>query len=184
MFHPSQLTDGRFYLLMSVYYLGVNKRDTSVEWYTPRYIFDALSCRFDLDPASPGAEIVPWVPVDRHYTEKDDGLRQPWAGCCWLNPPYGRKILPLWVEKFCQHGNGIILVPERTSTRWWLRLSSYADLIMCVYRKIAFIPPSGKRGAAQAIGSTLAAVGEQGVAALENAHCLGRLLKPLTEGAA
>jgi hypothetical protein len=169
---------------MPIHYLGINKETGSVEWYTPHYIFDALGCRFDLDPASPGAEIVPWVPAERCYTRHEDGLSQTWMGFCWLNPPYGREILPLWVEKFCQHGNGIILVPERTSTRWWQRLSSCADLILFVNRKIAFIPPSGRKGSAQAIGSTLAAIGEQGVAALEKAHSLGRLLKPITERAA
>jgi isopentenyl diphosphate isomerase/L-lactate dehydrogenase-like FMN-dependent dehydrogenase len=50
-----------------------------------------------------------------------------------------------------------------------------------VNRKIAFLPATGRKGRAQALGSTLVAIGEQGVAALETAHRngLGRLLKPL-----
>jgi hypothetical protein len=163
-------------------YVGINELTTSVEWYTPPYIFDALGCRFDLDPASPGADVVPWIPVARCFTKNDDGLMQPWAGFIWLNPPYGEKILPLWVDKFIAHGNGIILVAERTSTRWWQRLSASADLVLCVNKKIAFISGKpGRKTSAQAIGSTLIAVGRQGIGALERAsqRGLGRLLKPM-----
>ena len=162
------------------HHCGIDASSTTCEWYTPAYIFEALGCRFDLDPASPGAEIVPWIPADRCYTRQDDGLRQPWTGFCWLNPPYGRRILPLWVEKFTLHGNGILLVAERTSTRWWQALARRAHLVLFVNKKIAFIPTTGKKGRAQAIGSTLVAIGEQGVAALESAHRngLGSLLWP------
>jgi hypothetical protein len=163
------------------FYDRIDESITTTEWYTPPYIFDALESRFDLDPASPGAEVVPWVPADHCYTRQDDGLRQPWHGFVWLNPPYGRKTLPLWVEKFVEHGNGILLVPERTSTRWWQALTSRADLVLCVNKKIAFISATGKQKSAQAIGSTLVAIGDQGVAGLETAHRngLGRLLRPL-----
>ena len=37
-----------------MFYESINPATTSQEWYTPPYIFDALGCRFDLDPASPG----------------------------------------------------------------------------------------------------------------------------------
>jgi hypothetical protein len=53
---------------------------------------------------------------------------------------------------------------------------------LCVNKKIAFIPGTpGRKKSAQAIGSTLVAIGDQGVAALEAAHRsgLGRLLRPL-----
>lgn len=154
---------------------------TSVEWYTPDYIFGAMNGRFDLDSASPGADIVPWVPADRHYTIKDDGLRQPWTGFCWVNPPYGREILPKWVEKFRLHANGILLVPERTSTAWWQGLTIQADLVLCVSKKIPFINPARPKRTAHAIGSTFIAIGARGVSALHTAHQngLGILLKPL-----
>jgi isopentenyl diphosphate isomerase/L-lactate dehydrogenase-like FMN-dependent dehydrogenase len=50
-----------------------------------------------------------------------------------------------------------------------------------VNKKIAFIPATGKKARAQALGSNLFAIGEQGVAALETAHRngLGELLRPL-----
>ncbi len=72
----------------------------SKEWYTPKYIFDALGLEFDLDPASPGVDIVPWIPARYHLTCLDNGLITPWKGKVWLNPPYGMDT------PFC-----IVLVP-------------------------------------------------------------------------
>lgn len=45
---------------------------TSAEWYTPPSIFEALGLRFDLDPASPEAGPVPWVPADRFMSPTDN----------------------------------------------------------------------------------------------------------------
>jgi hypothetical protein len=78
-------------------------------------------------------------------------------------------------------GTGFFLVPERTPTRWWQRLSNHADLILCVNKKISFVTATGKTKGAQAIGSTLVAIAKKGVAALENASHLGRLLKPIPD---
>ncbi len=35
----------------------------SKEWYTPRYIFEDIGIEFDMDVASPGKDIVPWIPA-------------------------------------------------------------------------------------------------------------------------
>jgi len=166
---------------MTAHYLGKDVNNTTVEWYTPSYIFEALGCRFDLDPASPRKEVVPWIPAERCYTREDDGLSQPWKGFVWLNSPYGKEVLPLWVERSIDHANGVILVPERTSTRWWQHLSSYADLVLFLNKRVAFISPSRPKSSAQSIGSILVAIGDRGMAALENANRngLGRLLKPV-----
>src|SRR4029077_18348264 len=41
----------------------------SVEWFTPPRIFECMpGVEFDLDPASPGRDRVPWVPARRHIT--------------------------------------------------------------------------------------------------------------------
>jgi phage N-6-adenine-methyltransferase len=58
----------------------------------------------------------------RYYTAADDGLRQAWAGVCWMNPPYGSTIAH-WMKKAyetAQQGATVVcLVPARTDTRWW-----------------------------------------------------------------
>ena len=54
------------------------KRDNtgkSVEWYTPKWIFDELGCDFDLDPSSPH-DMESQVPAKEKYTIFDDGLQE------------------------------------------------------------------------------------------------------------
>jgi hypothetical protein len=159
-------------------YWRIDNESTTAEWYTPKYIFNALGCRFDLDPASPGREIVPWIPVDEVYTS--EGLERNWHGFVWGNFPYGRNILPSWIKKFIDHGNGIALVFDRTSTRWWQQLAARADSVLFLNKKIAFVPATGEKAGASAIGSTLVAMGDKGVAALERAsgRGLGILTRP------
>ena len=65
-----------------------------------------------------------------------------------LDSRFGRGVLPLWLEKFVRHGNGIALVPERTSTVWWQGLVSQSDMILCVNSKIPFANATGEQTSA------------------------------------
>ena len=93
-------------------------------WFTPPYIFDALSIDFDLDPAAPPGG-VPWVPAKNHYSEMGDGLSQPWEGRVWLNPPYSNP--QPWIERLVAHGDGVALIAADTSTGWWHHSATSAD---------------------------------------------------------
>lgn len=88
------------------------------ECFTPSWIFDALSLRFDLDVASP-THTHAHVPAAHFYTKEEDGLVQPWFGRVWMNPPFS-KPLP-WVERFMQHQNGIALLPTSIG-KWQLQI--------------------------------------------------------------
>jgi len=150
------------------------------EWYTPPYVFDALGCSFDMDVASPGKNVTPWIPAVRFIDS--DGLRKTWAGFVWMNPPFGARngIVP-WLRKFFDHGNGIALTPDRTSTPWWQHYAPKADLILFVSPKIKFINASGDPGASPAQGTSLLAAGHRGCDALRRAeHKLGVLMKPVS----
>lgn len=87
------------------------KSDT---WLTPRPILDALGL-FDLDPCSaPDPEL--WPTAAHHYTlPHQDGLRLPWFGRVWCNPPYGRLLNPFMHRMAC-HGQGTALIFARTDT--------------------------------------------------------------------
>lgn len=66
----------------------------SEDWYTPPLYVAAVRELFggtiDLDPAScPEANMT--VAASNIYTAEVDGLRMPWAGNVYLNPPWGRK---------------------------------------------------------------------------------------------
>ena len=157
-------------------------KDASCEAYSPRYLFDAMRCRFDLDPAHPGRHVVECVvPVDHIFTIADDGLTAYWPpkAFIWLNAPYGRDIYEQWMRKFADHGNGVALVKDATSTEWYQYLMEKADLVLTLKKKIPFIRP-GQKPVSFPIGHHLVAIGERGVAALENAarNGLGSLSQP------
>jgi DNA N-6-adenine-methyltransferase (Dam) len=152
------------------------------EWYTPPYVFAALGCSFDLDAASPGQDTTPWIPARRFIT--CHGLSAAWNGFAWLNPPFGPRngIVP-WLDKFFAHGNGIALVPDRTSAPWWQQFAVRSELVLFVSPKIKFIDASGQPGTSPAQGTTLLAVGAQGCAALHRAAANGLGILMVPEGA-
>src|SRR5262245_22839966 len=116
------------------------------EWFTPKPIFDALKLFFDLDPAHPGRN-NPYcvVPVDKIFTEVDDGLRQPWRGLVWLNPPFGgRRGQVPWLRKFFGHGAGVALVAARTSSDWFHDVvAPNAQTLVFPRTKTKFVRPDG-----------------------------------------
>jgi DNA N-6-adenine-methyltransferase (Dam) len=142
----------------------------SDEWYTPAYIFEALGCEFDLDVASP---CIRWhVPAKVWLTDRDDGLLYApfWHGFIWMNPPFGgRNGLVPWLDAFFRHGDGVALTPDRSSAPWWQAAVLKADAFLFVAGKIRFIRPDGSLGQSPSTGTTLFAIGEKGVGALERA---------------
>jgi hypothetical protein len=156
-------------------WLDPDETTSTVEWYTPPEIFEAMETEFDLDVCSPGAKIVPWIPAKRHLTKKENGLVTDWGNAfCWMNSPFGiRNGIAEWIEKFIKHGNGVAIAPDFTSTEWWHALTEQADIIMFVRPKIYFLPKR-EDGRTNSLGSTLVGIGERGVQALRNAERNGR----------
>ncbi len=149
------------------------------EWYTPPHIFEALGCSFDVDVASPGRDVTPWIPAARFITA--NSLSEQWTGFCWMNPPFGaRNGLMPWLEKFFAHGNGLALVPDRTSAPWWQIFAPRADLILFVAPKIRFIDALGRPGCSPAQGTTLLGAGPRSLEPLRRAQAngLGVLMRP------
>lgn len=135
-----------------------SQHNESIEWYTPAFIFEALKMRFDMDPCYPPDRELPWIPVARRYTIADNGLIQPWYGEVWMNPPYGQDT-PRWMERLCNHGQGIALVFSRTDTGWFHEFAAKADLICFVRKRIKFVRADGKLGGSPGTGSMLVAYG-------------------------
>lgn len=134
------------------------------EWYTPAYVFAALGVVFDLDVAmsTPPTYLVP----TRDFIQQD-ALVRPWKGFVWCNPPFGERngIVP-WLDKFFEHGDGIVLTPDRTSAPWWQDAAIKADGVLFVSPKIRFIGKDGTQGVAPSTGTTLMAAGNKGMSAL------------------
>lgn len=101
--------------------LGVHFSSATPEWPTPQGLFDELSFvygGFSLDPCA----TVQNAKCQKFFTQEDDGLRQPWTGKVFLNPPYGREI-GRWVKKAWEESQKgalvVCLLPARVDTRWW-----------------------------------------------------------------
>ncbi len=107
---------------------------TSDDYYTPKWIFDAMGITFDLDVACPPEGPI-HVPAARYYTAADDGLAQPWEGRVWMNPPFS-KTNP-WALRFIEHANGIALVPF-AKAKWACTLWEAAEGIVMLPAKFKF----------------------------------------------
>lgn len=141
------------------------------EWYTPPHVFEAMGVRFDLDVAHPFAGLD-WIPAGEYICSRS--LQREWSGFVWMNPPFGgRNGLVPWLDKFFAHGDGVALVPDRTSAPWWQDYAPSADALLFVRKKLRFLRPDGSEGKSPAQGTTLMAAGPRGVAALVNARNAG-----------
>jgi len=147
------------------------------EWYSPSWMFRALSIEFDLDPCSPG---VPpsTVPAKRHLTKAENGLTAEWHGSVWLNPPFSSKRA--WYERLIAHGDGIALMPARTETADLQTYMAAADALLFLRGRIYFERghrPGGNcnRGVITSppFGIVLCAYGERMAEALQRSHLLG-----------
>lgn len=105
----------------------MTKLSSSNEWATPRPLVRQLSKAFgpfDLDAAA-----APWNAVCRHFVSRRDNLlrHQPKAKRVWLNPPYSRGNLDVFVGLARElvltrrWQSCTLLVPHYTADGWWRR---------------------------------------------------------------
>lgn len=149
----------------------------SDEWYTPKYIFDAMGCRFDLDVAAPEDFSRCHVPAGEWLWR--ESLATPWFGFVWMNAPFGpRNGLIPWLHKFFGHGNGIALVPDRTSAPWFQSALRQSSAALFLAGKVKFERPDGSVGASPGDGTVLLAGGEGAREVLRASRVLGTVVQP------
>ena len=138
-----ELPDGQMALDVQLAYsarIGSGEGQTSAiseDWYTPRPYVEAVRELYggsiDLDPAS-CAEANLTVRADNIYTAEMDGMRHPWFGRVYLNPPWGKGGTAKndLVEKavVCYERGEIeaavlALNSNATTSRWFQPLFSY-----------------------------------------------------------
>lgn len=95
---------------------------TSDEWMTPPALFDSIAAiygPFDLDAAARREN----AKAPRFYTKADDGLRSPWFGRVWINPPYSDP--KPWCQRAVEAAHGgeadlvVMLLPAAVDTIWF-----------------------------------------------------------------
>ena len=114
------------------------------EWLTPPHILRRLG-PFDLDPCAPINR--PWETAEYHYTIEDDGLKQPWFGRVFCNPPYDTTLITQFIKRCAEHKNAIALTCARTDTRLFHDLiCPNADSILFIKGRLSFYHASGEQG--------------------------------------
>lgn len=117
------------------------------EWYTPQIYTDAareVMGSIDLDPAScPLAN--EWIQANHIYTKEEDGLKYPWIGNVWLNPPFGHVGRQM-VHHLCDQydkgyvGQAVLLTKCVPGYKWWDTLFHERRFPVCFVKdRIAFL---------------------------------------------
>lgn len=148
-------------------------KSETTSWITPLPIIQALG-HFDLDPATP--EVMPWQTAANRYTEKENGLIQPWHGRVWLNPPY--DDLEVWLHRLANHGEGTALTFARTETKaFFSQVWDRCNGVLFIKNRLWFHRPDGSRAASNGgAPSVLIAYGQRDAEILEGCNIPGQYL--------
>lgn len=118
-------------------------------WATPDKVFRELHEEFDF---TVDACALPWnAKLPRFWSPEEDGLIQVWKGeRIFCNPPYGVGMIQPWVKRAHEHWKAypknflmVMLLPVRTSTRWFHDHCYHVAEIRFRKGRIQFVPPPG-----------------------------------------
>lgn len=129
----------------------------SNEWYTPRKIIDLVYetlGRIDLDPASNWKVNHESINATVYYDESQNGLKFPWYGKVFLNPPYGKENgksnTEIWVNKLLAEfearrvEEAILLINASTDTKTFHKLAKEGFPVCFPLGRISFYNNEGK----------------------------------------
>jgi hypothetical protein len=162
------------------------------EWYTPPAWLDPVRQvlgTIDLDPAS-CADAQARVRATTYYTKDDDGLRHPWHGHVFLNPPYKLPEIEHFLGKLVEEleaghtTEAILLVNNATETGWFQFISGHADIVFFPKGKIRFLHATRDETAGPCVGQALLYFGKGVTRFCEVFGPLGLLMQPLASAQA
>jgi hypothetical protein len=135
---------------------------------TPKWIYTAIGV-IDLDPCA-GSDTV--IGEENWAIERgENGLTREWLGFVYCNPPFSQK--EQWTKKMVDHGNGILILPERGSAPWFGPLAIKSGAYWVMGKKINFVGgPSSNN-----LGSTLFLFGDEAKKRLLNSKLPGHLVE-------
>jgi len=141
-------------------YLCGMKNDTL---QTPPWVYTQLGPIY-LDPCAGDQNFA-----DVNYRE--NGLELPWMNFVFCNPPFSQK--ELWIKKMIEHGNGILLLPERGSAPWFGPLAQACTAYFVMGKKINFIGGSSSNN----VGTALFLFGDDAVNRIRKSNLPGHLCR-------
>lgn len=134
---------------------------------TPEWVWRALGT-IDLDPCA--GQDTRIGRVNYALERFENGLALPWFGFVYCNPPFSEKAL--WAKKMVEHGNGLLILPERGSAPWFGPLAKLAGQYWVMGQKINFVGgPSSNN-----LGSVFFPFGEEARSRLMNSGLPGHLV--------
>lgn len=175
---PMRLSPPKATRLTTACYKASDKDHSTVDWYTPPAIVEALGGKegFDLDPCTPeDPSRLPAPTARRMITPSQDGLATSWwpRAFVWLNPPYG-KGMDKWMAKLANHpGGGVALVPGHMDPAWmheFVLNHPNTTAILLTRGRLKFVRPDGSTGTAAPTGSVFVAYGQRAARNLQRAQ--------------
>ena len=138
------------------------------EWYTPAEFIaaarDAMGT-IDTDPAS--SDIANrTVKASTFYTADDDGLKKPWRGSVWMNPPYAQPLIAQFSDAVSEKYDtkeikrACVLVNNATETGWFQRMLRSACAVCFLKGRVRFIDPDGNPSGAPLQGQAVLYFGD------------------------
>jgi hypothetical protein len=127
-------------MTMGSHQTSIGKNDSR---FTPRYVFEPLG-PFPTDAAT--GKIRPWnIGTERNITVEQDTLTMDWRefGRTWLNPPFNRFGVGLFVRKMCEHNHGTLLLHVRTETEWFKPIWDSASALFFLSGRVIFCNEDG-----------------------------------------
>ena len=164
---------------------------TSEEWYTPVKLIEAARNTMggiDLDPASnPEANEI--VRAQTYYTRETNGLDKEWAGCVWMNPPFGTtdgaSNLRMFSEKMIEEwasgriDQACVLTPPRIDAKWFQPF--WAHAICFLYKRVSFWRTDGPVGN-NTMGTSITYFGDNTGAFVAHFSEFGHIVLPSADG--
>lgn len=139
-------------------------------WLTPPALVQRLG-EFDLDPCT--CPTQPWFLAKENYMlPEKDGLKEPWTGRVWCNPPYGNNV-DQWVDRMSEHRNGLLLIFSRCETKAWEKVWATGDAFLFPFGRVYFLREDGSKAKSGTAPSALIAYGQNNVDILRNAGLQG-----------
>lgn len=121
----------------------------SDERYTPQHVLDVVR-RFAPITLDPCTTVDNPAGAAHYHCLPTNGLTWSFSqhGLNWVNPPYSRGQLPLWVAKCAEEGAAgsevIALIPSDLGSKAGQLAASTADALCFVKGRLTFGTPSGQ----------------------------------------
>lgn len=138
------------------------------EWYTPEpYIAAARDAMggIDVDPAS-CAIANQTVKASTFYSAEDDGLKRPWRGHVWMNPPYAQPLISQFADAVSEKydakeiKSACVLVNNATETAWFQRMLQSSAAVCLLKGRVRFLDPDGNPSGAPLQGQAVVYMGD------------------------